>query len=59
MNEVDSNHAECEGNLYIDPHPSQEHVDSDSTATTWKVGVARRLWKAEGDLETGNGRRRP
>jgi hypothetical protein len=51
--EVDSKHAQCEGSLYIDPHPSQEHVDSNSDATTWKVGVALRLWKADGGLKTG------
>ncbi|MFF7867306.1 hypothetical protein ACFZCT_12695 [Streptomyces qaidamensis] len=51
--ETDSKHARCEGNLYIDPHPSQEHVDSNSDATTWKVGVALRLWKADGGLKTG------
>ncbi|MFB7245471.1 hypothetical protein CW362_10575 [Streptomyces populi] len=51
--EIDSRHARCEGNLYIDPHPSQEHVDSNSDATTWKVGVSLRLWKADGGLKTG------
>ncbi|MFF8934964.1 hypothetical protein ACF08O_09600 [Streptomyces paradoxus] len=51
--ETDSKHARCEGNLYIDPHPSQEHVDSNSDATTWKVGVLLRLWKADGGLKTG------
>lgn len=51
--EKDSKHARCEGNLYIDPHPSQEHVDSNSDATTWKVGVSLRLWKADGGLKTG------
>ncbi|MFI8184614.1 hypothetical protein ACIF70_29440 [Actinacidiphila glaucinigra] len=50
--EIDSKHARCEGNLYIDPHPSQEHVDSNSDATTWKVGVSLRLWKASGGLKT-------
>ncbi|MFF3660584.1 hypothetical protein [Streptomyces olivochromogenes] len=51
--EKDSKHARCEGNLFIDPHPSQEHVDSNSDATTWKVGVSLRLWKADGGLKTG------
>ncbi|MEU1691726.1 hypothetical protein ABZ590_09215 [Streptomyces hirsutus] len=51
--EIDSKHARCEGNLYIDPHPSQEHVDSNSDATTWKVGVSLKLWKADGGLKTG------
>ncbi|MER5469675.1 hypothetical protein ABZX90_23265 [Streptomyces sp. NPDC002935] len=51
--EVDSKHARCEGNLYIDPHPSQDHVDSNSDATTWKVGVSLKLWKADGGLKTG------
>ncbi|MFD9109069.1 hypothetical protein [Streptomyces bottropensis] len=51
--EIDSKHARCEGNLYIDPHPSQEHVDSNSDATTWKVGVALRLWTADHGLKAG------
>ncbi|GAA2291691.1 hypothetical protein GCM10010234_35990 [Streptomyces hawaiiensis] len=51
--EIDSKHARCEGDLYIDPHPSQEHVDSNSDATTWKVGVSLKLWKADGGLKTG------
>lgn len=51
--EIDSKRARCEGNLYIDPHPSQEDVDSNSDATTWKVGVSLRLWKADGGLKTG------
>ncbi|MFD2691419.1 hypothetical protein ACFS5L_42270 [Streptomyces phyllanthi] len=49
--EESSKKASCEGNLYIDPHPSQEHVDSNSDATTWKVAVALRLFKASGDLK--------
>ncbi|GAQ61018.1 MULTISPECIES: hypothetical protein [Streptomyces] len=49
----DSRHAHCEGNLYIDPHPSQEHVDSNSDATTWKVAVSLRLFKASGNLKAG------
>ncbi|MFF5369054.1 hypothetical protein [Streptomyces sp. NPDC013187] len=51
--EIDSKHARCEGNLYIDPHPSQEHVDSNSDATTWEVGVSLKLWKADGGLKAG------
>ncbi len=51
--ETDSKHARCEGDLYIDPHPSRDHVDSNSDATTWKVGVSLRLWKADGGLKTG------
>ncbi|MFJ4540936.1 hypothetical protein ACIP39_34000 [Streptomyces tibetensis] len=51
--EIDSKHARCEGDLYIDPHPSQEHVDSNSDATTWKVGISLKLWKADGGLKTG------
>ncbi|KOV93388.1 hypothetical protein ADK65_32025 [Streptomyces sp. NRRL B-1140] len=51
--EIDAKHARCEGNLYIDPHPSQEHVDSNSDATSWKVGVSLKLWKADGGLKTG------
>ncbi|MET9892519.1 hypothetical protein ABZZ47_20365 [Streptomyces sp. NPDC006465] len=51
--ERDAKHARCEGNLYIDPHPSQDHVDSNSDATTWKVGVSLKLFKADGDLKAG------
>ncbi|MGW6541482.1 hypothetical protein ACWGBH_01270 [Streptomyces massasporeus] len=51
--ETDAKHAHCEGSLYIDPHPSQEHVDSNSDATTWKVGVSLKLWKTDGSLKTG------
>ncbi|WP_128379212.1 hypothetical protein [Streptomyces cavernae] len=49
--EQSSKKASCEGNLYIDPHPSQEHVDSNSDATTWKVAVSLRLFKADGGLK--------
>ncbi|MFE2043098.1 hypothetical protein ACFXAZ_19650 [Streptomyces sp. NPDC059477] len=49
--EIDSKRAECEGNLYIDPHPSQEHADSNSDATAWKVGVSLKLFKANGGLK--------
>ncbi len=48
--EEGSKKASCEGSLYIDPHPSREHVDSNSDATTWKIGVALRLFKASGSL---------
>ncbi|MEU1313539.1 hypothetical protein [Streptomyces tibetensis] len=51
--EIDSKRARCEGDLYIDPHPSQEHVDSNSDVTTWKIGVSLKLWKADGGLKTG------
>ncbi|MEU9737121.1 hypothetical protein [Streptomyces sp. NPDC048002] len=51
--EQSSKKAECEGNLHIDPHPSQEHVDSNSDATTWKVGVSLLLFKANGNLAAG------
>ncbi|WP_406373981.1 hypothetical protein OG788_26775 [Streptomyces sp. NBC_00647] len=51
--ERDAKHARCEGNLYIDPHPSQDHVDSNSDATTWKVGVSLKLFKADGGLKAG------
>ncbi|MEU6274179.1 hypothetical protein ABZ871_17490 [Streptomyces populi] len=49
--ERDAKHARCEGSLYIDPHPSQDHVDSNSDATTWNVGVSLRLFKADGGLK--------
>ncbi|MFF1724386.1 hypothetical protein [Streptomyces sviceus] len=42
--------ANCEGSLYIDPHPSQDHVDSNSDATTWKTAVSLFLFKANGNL---------
>lgn len=42
--------ADCEGSLYIDPHPSREHVDSNSDATTWKTAVALRLFRANHSL---------
>ncbi|MFD8308162.1 hypothetical protein ACFV29_38395 [Streptomyces sp. NPDC059690] len=48
--EVSSKKADCEGNLHIDPHPSQEQVDSNSDATLWKVAVSLRLFKADGGL---------
>ncbi|MFD4829227.1 hypothetical protein ACFWPV_05120 [Streptomyces uncialis] len=51
--EVDSRRARCEGNLYIDPHWTQEQVDSNSDATSWKVGVSLQLRKADGSLKTG------
>jgi hypothetical protein len=49
--ERDAKHARCEGGLYIDPHPSQDHVDSNSDATTWNVGVSLKLFKADGGLK--------
>ncbi|MDN3024664.1 hypothetical protein [Streptomyces sp. S.PB5] len=49
--EEGSKKARCEGELYIDPHPSQEHVDSNSDATKWKVGVSLFLFKADGGLK--------
>ncbi|MET8824814.1 hypothetical protein ABZX40_18090 [Streptomyces sp. NPDC004610] len=49
--EIDSKRTECEGRLFIDPHPSQEHVDSNSDATTWKVGVVLQLFKPNGQLK--------
>ncbi|MEH0423827.1 hypothetical protein [Streptomyces sp. B21-083] len=45
--ELSLKRAHCEGNLYIDPHPSQDHVDSNSDATKWKIAVLLRLWKAD------------
>jgi hypothetical protein len=42
--------AECEGSLYIDPHPSRDEVDSNNDATTWKTGVSLLLFKANGNL---------
>jgi len=45
--ELSLKRARCEGTLYIDPHPSSDHVDSNSDATKWKIGVSLRLWKAD------------
>ncbi|WP_371577712.1 hypothetical protein [Streptomyces sp. NBC_01314] len=56
--EIDPRHARCEGNLYIDPHQAQEHVDSNSDATTWKVAVSLRLFKASGGLKAGETEKR-
>lgn len=49
--EQSSRRAHCEGGLYIDPHPSREHVDSNSDATTWKVAVSLVLLKADGTVK--------
>lgn len=49
--EVDSRRARCEGTLYVDPHPSRSHVDSNSDATSWKVGVSLYLLKADGGFK--------
>lgn len=57
--EIGSKRARCEGNLHIDPHPSQEHVDSDSDATTWKVAVSLRLFNADGALMAEEYQTRP
>ncbi|MEU0407178.1 hypothetical protein ABZ307_05005 [Streptomyces griseorubiginosus] len=51
--------AECEGSLYIDPHPSREHVDSNSDATTWKTAVALRLFTANHQLRAEEHETRP
>jgi hypothetical protein len=48
--EISSKKADCEGSLYIDPHPSRDMVDSNSDATKWKVAVTLRLFKANGQL---------
>ncbi|MFF3376278.1 hypothetical protein ACFYXF_25415 [Streptomyces sp. NPDC002680] len=45
--ELDLKRARCEGNLYIEPHPAQEQVDSNSDATTWKIAAVLRLFKAD------------
>ncbi|MFB4422516.1 hypothetical protein C5F59_015640 [Streptomyces sp. QL37] len=41
--------ADCEGELSVDP---RYDLDSNSDATTWKIGVAAKLWKAGGGLRT-------
>jgi len=48
--ETSSKAADCEGSLYVDPHPSRDEVDSNSDATKWKVAVTLRLFKANGQL---------
>ncbi|WP_274564817.1 hypothetical protein [Streptomyces spiramyceticus] len=40
--------ARCEGNLYIDP---RYRLDSNNDATTWKIGVTKRLFNANGSLK--------
>ncbi|MFI5756650.1 hypothetical protein [Streptomyces sp. NPDC051569] len=49
--EIGDKHARCEGNLHINPRRSWKHVDSNSDATTWKVAVSLRLFKASGGLK--------
>ena len=51
--------AECEGSLYIDPHPSHDEVDSNSDATTWKTGVSLLLFKANGNVAAHEARPGP
>ncbi|MFC8227015.1 hypothetical protein [Streptomyces sp. NPDC057287] len=41
--------ADCEGELSVDP---RYDLDSNSDATTWKIGVAAKLWKTNGQLKT-------
>ncbi|MFJ8883075.1 hypothetical protein ACIRJR_06660 [Streptomyces sp. NPDC102402] len=41
--------ADCEGELYINP---RYDLDSNGDATTWKIGVAAKLWKTNGQLKT-------
>ncbi|KUO12124.1 hypothetical protein [Streptomyces sp. DSM 15324] len=50
--EQSAKRAHCEGDLYIDPDPTKDHVDSNADATTWKVAVSLRLFKAGGGLKT-------
>lgn len=47
--ELDSQRARCEGSLYIDPKWGRG-IDSNSDATTWKIAVALRTFKASGPL---------
>ncbi|MEV7427959.1 MULTISPECIES: hypothetical protein [unclassified Streptomyces] len=49
--EISSKRARCEGDLYIDPHSSRKQVGSNSDATTWKVAVSLRLFKASGAVK--------
>ncbi|MGX2996695.1 hypothetical protein JNUCC64_20875 [Streptomyces sp. JNUCC 64] len=49
--ELGPQRARCEGRLHIDPHPSQEHVDSNGDARTWKTAFLLQLWKANGNLK--------
>ncbi|MCM2412314.1 hypothetical protein [Streptomyces sp. RKAG290] len=40
--------ADCEGDLYVEP---RYRLDSNSDATTWKIGIAARLFKTNGQLK--------
>ncbi|MFJ6832520.1 hypothetical protein [Streptomyces sp. NPDC091209] len=40
--------ARCEGELYIEP---RYRLDSNGDATTWKIGLALRLFKSSGSLK--------
>ncbi|UIX31479.1 hypothetical protein [Streptomyces sp. GQFP] len=44
--EQGSQRARCEGSLFINPDPYMEEVDSNSDATTWKIGVYLALFPA-------------
>ncbi|MEV0011397.1 hypothetical protein [Streptomyces sp. NPDC047973] len=42
--------ADCEGELYIEP---RYDLNSSDDATTWKIGVAAKLFKSNGQLKAG------
>ncbi|MEU9199710.1 hypothetical protein [Streptomyces sp. NPDC048332] len=46
--EKSSRIADCEGTVRIDPY---YRLDSNNDATTWKIGVAARLFKSNGQLK--------
>jgi hypothetical protein len=57
--EIDSKHARCEGDLYIDPHPSQEHVDSNSDAPPGKSASPSSCGRPTAASRPANWRRGP
>ncbi|WRZ91711.1 hypothetical protein OHB54_23115 [Streptomyces sp. NBC_01007] len=48
--------AHCEGELYIEPRYA---LDSNGDATTWKIGLALRLFKSSGSLKAEEYRTAP
>ncbi|MFD8735684.1 hypothetical protein ACFV06_12235 [Streptomyces sp. NPDC059618] len=48
--------AHCEGELYIEP---RYRLDSNGDATTWKIGLSIRLFKASGSLKAQEYRTAP
>ncbi|WEH29240.1 hypothetical protein [Streptomyces sp. AM 3-1-1] len=57
--ERDAKHARCEGELFIDPHPTKYSVDSNSDATTWKTAIGLTLFTRDDQLKTHETETRP